>query len=245
MQHGSRRIKSKPIAHHTCILYLQHQQSISTVMRAHARIRIWCERVQCEHMRMRAFASHRMRTHFSCVMQAFAYVIWASSVSVMRAFAWDASTCARIRIACARIACECAHLRGTYACPVLYFTQLLTLVGAWTLLIMGSMCTFSRILWYFKILQIHWLVLGPALFTTLQPTICDESWSYLGQPLALVRAWTQLIIGSLWLFIRMPHHFEILWIQTDWWFLVLVRYLSIACNFTWILFIFSTAIGIS
>ena len=82
-------------------------------------------------------------------------------------------------LACARIACECAHLRGTYACPVLYFTQLLTLVGAWTLLIMGSMCTFSRILWYFKILQIHWLVLGPALFTTLQPTICDESWSYL------------------------------------------------------------------
>ena len=153
--------------------------------------------------------------------------------------------CARIRIACARITWECAHLRGTYACPVLYFTQLLTLVGAWTLLIMGSMCTFSRILWYFKILQIHWLVLGPALFTTLQPTICDESWSYLGQPLALVRAWTLLIIGSLWLFIRMPQHFEILWIQTDWWFLVLVRYLSIACNFTWILFIFSTAIGIS
>ena len=55
-------------------------------MRAHARIRIRCERVQCEHMRMRAFASHRMRTHFSCVMRAFAYVIWASSVSVMRAF---------------------------------------------------------------------------------------------------------------------------------------------------------------
>ena len=43
----------------------------------------------------------------------------------------------------------------------------------------------------------------------------------------------------------MPQHFEILWIQTDWWFLVLVRYLSIAYNFTWILFIFSTAIGIS
>ena len=115
----------------------------------------------------------------------------------------------------------------------------------WTLLIMGSMCTFSRILWYFKILQIHWLVLGPALFTTLQPTICDESWSYLGQPLALARAWTLLIIGSLWLFLRMPQHFEILWIQTDWWLWVLVRYLSIAYNFTWILFIFSTTIGIS
>ena len=88
-QHGSRRIKSKPIAHHTCILYLQHQQSILTVMRAHARIRIRCERVQCEHMRMRAFASHCMRTHFSCVMRhaSFAYVIWASSVSVMRAYA--------------------------------------------------------------------------------------------------------------------------------------------------------------
>ena len=56
-------------------------------MRAHARIRIRCERVQCEHMRMRAFASHCMRTHFSCVMRAFAYVIWASSVSVMRAYA--------------------------------------------------------------------------------------------------------------------------------------------------------------
>ena len=64
---------------------------ISTVMRAHARIRIRCERVQCEHMRMRAFASHCMRTHFSCVMRAFAYVTWASSVSVMRAFACDAS----------------------------------------------------------------------------------------------------------------------------------------------------------
>ena len=96
-------------------------------MRAHARIRIRCERVQCEHMRMRAFASHCMRTHFSCVMRAFAYVIWASSVSVMRAYARIHMrceririACARIRIACARIACECAHLRGTYACPVLY-----------------------------------------------------------------------------------------------------------------------------
>ena len=96
-------------------------------MRAHARIRIRCERVQCEHMRMRAFASHCMRTHFSCVMRALAYVIWASSVSVMRAYARIRMrceririACARIRIACARIACECAHLRGTYACPVLY-----------------------------------------------------------------------------------------------------------------------------
>ena len=99
---------------------------ISTVMRAHARIRIRCERVQCEHMRMRAFASHCMRTHFSCVMRPFAYVIWASSVSVMRAYVRIRMrceririACARIRIACARIACECAHLRGTYACPVL------------------------------------------------------------------------------------------------------------------------------
>ena len=81
----------------------------------------------CEHMRMRAFASHCMRTHFSCVMRPFAYVIWASSVSVMRAYARIRMrceririACARIRIACARIACECAHLRGTYACPVLY-----------------------------------------------------------------------------------------------------------------------------
>ena len=81
----------------------------------------------CEHMRMRAFASHCMRTHFSCVMRAFAYVIWASSVSVMRVYARIRMrcerfriACARIRIACARIACECAHLKGTYACPVLY-----------------------------------------------------------------------------------------------------------------------------
>ena len=80
---------------------------------------------------MRAYANarmtHRMRTHFSCVMRAFAYVVWASSVSVMRAYARIRMrceririACARIRIACARIACECAHLRGTYACPVLY-----------------------------------------------------------------------------------------------------------------------------
>ena len=76
--------------------------------------------------------SHRMRTHFSCVMRAFAYVVWASSVSVMRAYARIRMrceririACARIRIACARIACECAHLRGTYACPVLYiYTKL-------------------------------------------------------------------------------------------------------------------------
>ena len=81
----------------------------------------------CEHMRMRAFALHRMRTHFSCVMRAFAYVIWASSVSVMRAYAHIRMRCERIRIACAciriacaRIACECVNLRGTYACPVLY-----------------------------------------------------------------------------------------------------------------------------
>ena len=122
------------------ILYLQHQQSISTVMRAHARIRIRCERVQCEHMRMRAFASHCMRTHFSCVMRAFAYVIWASSVCVMRVYARIRMrceririACARIRIACARIACECAHLRGTYACPVLYEPQMLWLRYSWIL----------------------------------------------------------------------------------------------------------------
>ena len=65
-------------------------------MRAYASI---CE---CAH-------SHRMRMHFSCVMRAFAYVIWASSVSVMRAYACIHMRCERIRIACARIACECAH----------------------------------------------------------------------------------------------------------------------------------------
>ena len=78
---------------------------------------------------MRAYANARihMRTHFSCVMRAFVYVIWASSVSVKRAYARIRMgcaririACARIRIACARITCECAHLRGTYACPVLY-----------------------------------------------------------------------------------------------------------------------------
>ena len=83
----------------------------------------------CEHMRIRAFASHCMWTHFSCVMRAFAYVIWASSVSVMCAYARICMRCERIRIACAciriacaRIACECAHWRGTYACPVLYIS---------------------------------------------------------------------------------------------------------------------------
>ena len=73
-------------------------------------------------LRMCTFASNRMWTHFSCVMRTFAYVIWESSESVMRAFACNASAfaCPRICIACACIECECAHLRGTYACPVLY-----------------------------------------------------------------------------------------------------------------------------
>ena len=95
-----------------------HSQTMrARTMRAYANARI------CSH----CTRSHRLRTHFSCVMRAFAYVIWASSVSVMRAYARIRMrcehihiACARIRIACACIACECAHLRGTYACPVLY-----------------------------------------------------------------------------------------------------------------------------
>ena len=39
----------------------------------------------------------------------------------MRAFVCDTSTCERICIACERLRGECAHLRGTYACPVLYW----------------------------------------------------------------------------------------------------------------------------
>ena len=96
----------KPVAHHTCILYLQRQQSISSVMRSHARIRLRRARtmrayaMRAHALRMRAFASHRMRTHFSCVMRAFAYVIWACSASVMRAYARIRMRCERIRIAC-------------------------------------------------------------------------------------------------------------------------------------------------
>ena len=124
-QHGSRRIKSKPIAHHTCILYLQHQQSMSTVMWAHARIRIRCELVQCEHMRckrMRSFASHAnafLMRHASIPIR-YLGIFHVRYARICMRCARIHIACARIRIACARIACECAHLRGTYACPVLY-----------------------------------------------------------------------------------------------------------------------------
>ena len=37
-----------------------------------------------------------------------------------------------------------------------YLAQSLTLVWAWTLLIIGFLCSFSRIPWYFEILWIHW-----------------------------------------------------------------------------------------
>ena len=69
----------------------------------------------CEHMRAFPYdasacaaneririASHRMWTHFWCVMCAFAYVIWTSSASVMRAYARIRVRCARIRMRCAR-----------------------------------------------------------------------------------------------------------------------------------------------
>ena len=38
-----------------------------------------------------------------------------------------------------------------------YLAQPFTLVGAWTLLIIGFVCSFSGILWHFEILWIHWL----------------------------------------------------------------------------------------
>ena len=60
-------------------------------------------------------------------------------------------------------------LQPTIFC--LYFTQSLALVGAWTLWIMGSLCSFCRILWYFEILRIHWLtgVWGLSLTQPLLP----------------------------------------------------------------------------
>ena len=39
-----------------------------------------------------------------------------------------------------------------------YLVQPLTLVGPWTLLIMGSLCWFSRILWDFEILGKYWRI---------------------------------------------------------------------------------------
>ena len=84
-----------------CILNLQHQQSISTVMQAHARIRIRCERVQCEHMRcerMRCECAHSHR--IAC--ERISHVSYEHSHTLfgrlprpicvhMRAFACDAS----------------------------------------------------------------------------------------------------------------------------------------------------------
>ena len=98
----------KPVAHHTCILYLQRQQSISSVMRAHARIRIRCERVQCEHMRcerMRCECAHSH--HIAC--ERISHASCAHSHTLfgrvprplcehMRAFACDASHSHRMRM---------------------------------------------------------------------------------------------------------------------------------------------------
>ena len=39
-----------------------------------------------------------------------------------------------------------------------YFIQSLTLVKVWTLFIIGSLASFSRILWDIEILLIHWLI---------------------------------------------------------------------------------------
>ena len=126
-QHGSRHIKSKTCS--TPYMYTLFATSTEHIVRyasicAHLHtMRAYAMRAHA--LRMNTFASHRMRTHFSCVMRAFAYVIWVSSSSVMRAYArirmWCEHfriACARIRIACARIACECERLRGT--CLVLF-----------------------------------------------------------------------------------------------------------------------------
>ena len=58
-----------------------------------------------------------------------------------------------------------------------------------------------------------WLVFGPAVVTTVQPTICNEFCSHLRQPFTLVGAWTLSIMGTLCQFSSILWHFEILWIH--------------------------------
>ena len=92
-------------------------------MRAHARIRIRCERVQCQHMRCEHIRSASHANAF-LMRHASIRIRYLGVFRVRYAMRMQCEhiriTCARIRVACARIACECAHLRGTYACPVLY-----------------------------------------------------------------------------------------------------------------------------
>ena len=88
-------------------------------------------------------------------------------------------------------------------------------------------------------------ILGSALGTTLHPRMCNGSCSYVKQSLVVVGPRRLSIMGSLWSFLRTLWRFDILRIQTDRCFGVLVRHLTIAHNISWILFLFGTAIGLS
>ena len=82
-----------------------------------------------------------------------------------------------------------------------YLGQPVVLVSAWTLLIMGSLCYFFRILMQLAILRIQnnwcfefWFI------SAIQRTILHGSCQYLVQLLASVEAWTLYIMVTLCLF---------------------------------------------
>ena len=94
----------------------------------------------------------------------------------------------------------------------------------------------------------HWLVLGPALVTTLQPIIYNGSFWYLVQPLTLVGTGTLLIMGSLSYFqgscgtLNFYEHWlgpNLLPLKVSW-FVPFYR-----PNNLWMLFIFGTAVDLS
>ena len=134
MRHAGIRIRYKRVRYaRTC--------AHSHTMRAHA---MRAHAMRAHAMRAHAMRAHAMRAH---AMRAHSHTLcarlWRPLCSHMRAFAYDASAydasacdasacdanarirmwCKRMRAHLHRMRCECAHFRGTYACPVLYLAE--------------------------------------------------------------------------------------------------------------------------
>ena len=128
--------------------------------------------------------------------------------------------------------------------PTLIITLEPTIFNRFCLYLLQLLLIFEDLVALSNFMNTHWPVWGTAFITTLQPTIFKWSYWYFAQSFSWVGAWTILIMTSLFPFSRILWNFEILWIHIDW-CLSLDSLLSYSWQFSCILFIFITVIGLT
>ena len=112
------------------------------------------------------------------------------------------------------------------------------------LILVTVIANFLRSCSNWKFYEYTLTIVKTAFITTLQSTMFKGSYWYFAQPLSWVGAWILLIMASLFPFSRILWNFEILWIHIDW-CLNLDSLLPFSSQFSCILFILITAIGLS